>query len=130
MHKLLARQIKRVLKGRADLIPREFLEAVSDAYEQADEDRNLLERAMELTSEELLERHEALNRSLALVRATLESTDDGLLVVGRSGGIRSFNQRFVEIWKHPPEILESRDMSAIMDFLRSRGEDKQGFDRI
>lgn len=67
MHKLLARQLKRYL-GEGARIPPEWqtlLQAVNEAYEQADSDRLLLERSMELTSQELLQRHDALQQELA-----------------------------------------------------------------
>ncbi|MFO1227841.1 putative bifunctional diguanylate cyclase/phosphodiesterase [Roseateles sp.] len=38
---------------------------------------------------------------LAELRATLESTADGILVTDLSGRVRSFNRRFVQIWELP-----------------------------
>ena len=60
MHKLLARQLKRIV-GAHDLPDayHPLLEAVSQAYEQADTDRRLLERSLELMSQELMERNRA-----------------------------------------------------------------------
>ena len=64
MHKLLARQLKRFLKIESlDQSPPEWrplLEAINQAYEQADADRVLLEHSLEVTSQELLERYERL----------------------------------------------------------------------
>ena len=134
MHKLLARQIRRVLKGSTEGIPPEFLAAVDAAYAQADEDRVLLERAMELTSEELLERNEALGHWLSLMRATLESTDDGLLVLGTSGRVRTFNARLCEIFGIPADDLERERAlppelgSSCWQLLRLRVEDTAVFD--
>ena len=65
MHKLLERQVKRLLGGDPSSLPDGFLEAVDQAYRQADEDRVLLERSMELASQELLERYEELRREVA-----------------------------------------------------------------
>lgn len=70
MHKLLLRQLKR--RGLTpDKLPEEMqvvLAAVSEAYEQSDHDRTLLERSLELTSQELL----AANAELRQDRADLE----------------------------------------------------------
>lgn len=41
----------------------------------------------------------ARDRSLALMRATLESTADGILVVNAHGRIDTFNQNFAEMWR-------------------------------
>jgi signal transduction histidine kinase len=61
MHKLLARQVRRHF-GTAGPPPEldAFLRAVSASYEEADVDRRLVERSLELTSQELLQRNAAL----------------------------------------------------------------------
>jgi PAS domain S-box-containing protein len=63
----------------------------------------------------------------SLLRATLEATTDGILVVDNGGRIVDYNGRFVELWKIPPEIMESRDdaraIGAAIDQLR----DPDGF---
>ena len=43
--------------------------------------------------------------STSLLRATIESTADGLLVVDRAGRIVLYNERFREIWSIPPDVL-------------------------
>ncbi|HVS53354.1 MAG TPA: ATP-binding protein [Opitutaceae bacterium] len=50
-----------------------------------------------------------LQRSVSLVRSTLESTADGILVVDRVGRIVSYNKRFVALWHVPKEVLEKAD---------------------
>jgi signal transduction histidine kinase/DNA-binding NarL/FixJ family response regulator len=68
MHRLLERQIRRHLEPGAQISPQlqALIEAVSAAYEQADSDRALLERSLELNSKELLDRNrQLLNASLA-----------------------------------------------------------------
>jgi PAS domain S-box-containing protein len=66
MHRLLKRQIKRHLGE--DFVPtpgwQKFFDVISAAYEQADLDRQMLERSLELTSEELTERNQQLQRDL------------------------------------------------------------------
>ncbi|HEX6964215.1 MAG TPA: ATP-binding protein [Gemmatimonadaceae bacterium] len=77
---------------------------------------------------EIAERKElgqALERSISLVRATLDSTTDGILSVDRSGKITSCNARFLEMWRIPQEVAASRDdaqlLAAVVDQLRSPG---------
>ena len=69
MHKLLLRQLKRYLSAeRVDTLPpawQPFVQAVDAAYTQADADRKLLERAIELSSSEMQERYETLLKEIA-----------------------------------------------------------------
>jgi two-component system cell cycle sensor histidine kinase/response regulator CckA len=62
MHRLLERQLRRVFGSveAAATLPAELLTAVDRAYQQADEDRLLLERSLDLTSQELLDRNRQL----------------------------------------------------------------------
>ena len=48
----------------------------------------------------------ALKRSASLLRASLEATDDGIVVVDNTGRIESFNNRFAELWHLPLEMME------------------------
>lgn len=135
MHKLLERQLKRLLHG-ADAPPTpaawdDFLARVDAAYVQADEDRGLLERSLELTSQELLERQARLSaellerakaeedarRALSVVSATLESTDDGILVVDAAGRMTHLNQRFLDLWRIPPDVAASGDDHRALGFV-------------
>ena len=52
--------------------------------------------------------HEA-NRTFSLLRATLESTADGILVVDLKGKILSFNQKMSDLWGIAPEVFASGD---------------------
>ena len=48
-------------------------------------------------------------RSLSLLRATLESTADGILVVDLEGKILSFNQKMADMWEIPAEVFACGD---------------------
>ncbi|HEX7493869.1 MAG TPA: PAS domain S-box protein, partial [Bacteroidales bacterium] len=55
-----------------------------------------------------------LENSVSLLKATLESTEDGLLVVDTSGRIVQYNKKFTEMWKIPDQILaEKKDFDAL-----------------
>jgi diguanylate cyclase (GGDEF)-like protein/PAS domain S-box-containing protein len=71
-HRLLERQLRKHLPG--DVAPEleRLLQAVSDAYEQQEQERQLVERAMELSSTELFERHRALAAAQDLLLAEIE----------------------------------------------------------
>lgn len=59
-----------------------------------------------LAAKEALEKMTAeLALSLSLMRATLESTTDGILVVDQNGHVTDFNERFLQIWQLPREMI-------------------------
>ncbi len=56
-------------------------------------------------------------QSLSRLKATLESTADGILVVDLGGRIVDFNQQFAEIWKLPPNLAaQGRKVDLIAAF--------------
>ena len=57
----------------------------------------------DVTERERAERER--EESLSLLRATLEATADGVLVVDREGKIVSYNRKFVEMWGLPDSIV-------------------------
>jgi signal transduction histidine kinase len=58
-----------------------------------------------------------LEKTVSLLRGTLESTADGILVVNNEGKIESFNQRFIELWRIPESIIASRDDNRALAFV-------------
>ena len=68
--------------------------------------------------EDITQRREAeaeASRSLSLLRATLESTADGILVVDLNGKILSFNQKMADMWEIPAEIFACGDDQRAID---------------
>ncbi len=51
-------------------------------------------------------RTEELARLVALTRATLESTTDGILVTDGQGLVTDYNQKFAEMWHLPREVMK------------------------
>ncbi|MCU6434417.1 EAL domain-containing protein [Undibacterium sp. Jales W-56] len=58
-----------------------------------------------------------LEKLIAELRATLESTADGILVTDLEGGIRSYNHLFAKLWTLPDELLTQRDDPAIYAWM-------------
>ena len=63
----------------------------------------------------------ALTRSVSMLRATLESTADGILVVDRQGRIVEYNQRFAQMWQMSPDLIVARREH---DFLTSSHDEQ------
>lgn len=70
---------------------------------------------------------EQLEERMSELRATLESTGDGILVIGLSGAIRHFNRRFVELWNVPRELVEARDDIAVFAHLMACVQDEAAY---
>jgi diguanylate cyclase (GGDEF)-like protein/PAS domain S-box-containing protein len=58
-----------------------------------------------------------LEKSVSLLRATFESTADGILVVDQQGRIASFNRKFLDLWRIPKSVVSSRDDSQALSFV-------------
>jgi len=133
LHSLLQRQINRFLDGQTAM-PEGlslFLAAVDDAYESNDADRLLIERSLDLMSKELTERNAELRNELverqraeaqlesllSLLGTTLESTADGILALNKEVMAMRFNQRFIEMWGVPDEILAFWNHASLMQHV-------------
>lgn len=129
IHSLLKRQLKKYLSGSfsdpEDL--QAIFAAINNAYIQSDIDRNMLERSLDLSSQELLIANEELKKTLSLLNATIESTRDGILVTDLKGTITSFNKNFLDMWHIPLYIIESRDDSKALGFVLDQLRDPDGF---
>lgn len=87
-HSLLRRQLKRHFGG-LEAVPdewQEFLDRVDRAYREFDRDREMLERAMELSSEELMQANSQLRGLLqAFPDLVFRVTGDGTILDVRTG---------------------------------------------
>ncbi len=82
--------------------------------------RKRAEQELLAAKQELERKTDELAHSLAMVRATLESTTDGILVTDYEGRVISFNQQFAEMWRLPHEILVTGSHQKLQDVTSSR----------
>jgi diguanylate cyclase (GGDEF)-like protein len=75
----------------------------------------------------LTRRTEDLLRTASLLGATLESTADGILAADGMGHITLFNRRFVELWRIPKDIAESRDDDRALAHMVKQLRDPEAF---
>ncbi len=69
----------------------------------------------------------ALRESEGVLRATLESTADGILVIGEDGKMVDANSRFAEMWQIPQPVLDSRDDETLLAFVSDQLQDSESF---
>lgn len=78
-----------------------------------------------LNQNEILEKNTELEKSLSLLRATLESTADGIMMVNGHGAVVDWNQKFVEMWRIPSHLLECGKESMSFDYILEQLIDPQ-----
>lgn len=80
---------------------------VLEARQRADDELLQTKQALERKSVELSE-------SVAMLRATLDSTTDGILVTTPEGRISAYNRRFVEMWNLADELPGRSDHHTLI----------------
>lgn len=100
---------------RADGTPLWALLATNPIHGEAGRYLGALAMVSDVTDRRQAEENRQL--SVSLLRATLESTADGLLVVDRAGKIVHFNHRFAQLWRIPETILAARDDQQALAFV-------------
>jgi signal transduction histidine kinase len=132
-HPLLDRLLRRagVAAGAAPSgeVWQGLVPSIAQAFITADIDRRMLERSMDVCSQEMQGLYQELQRrseselaaertrvaeSLAVLRATLESTNQGIVVVDRQRRVIASNTKYLEIFSVPPEIAACGDQAAIL----------------
>lgn len=129
VHSLLRRQLRRFGVSDADA-PRAWaglLVAVEEAYEEFEADRMMLERSLDLSSQELMTANLELSGSRELLSATLESTADGILVVDSGGAVQYSNVRFADLWRIPRDLLDARDDGVLLQYVLDQLIDPEAF---
>ncbi len=89
--------------------------------------RRRAEQELLEAKQELERKTKELAHSLAMMRATLESTTDGILVTDYDGQVTGYNQQFVEMWRLPPEVLRAGSHQRPRDVASSQVADPGSF---
>ena len=74
-------------------------QSISLLRRRAEQELVQAKQALELKTEELAQ-------SVAILRATLDATTDGIIVVDEKGNMIDYNEQFVRMWQFPPGLLE------------------------
>jgi PAS domain S-box-containing protein len=81
--------------------------------QQSREYANRLEKQIE-------ERTNLLQESISEIRATLESSADGILVVSNDGNIVDYNTRFVHMWEIPADVLKPKKFYLVTKAMQNK----------
>ncbi len=85
----------------------------------------LLVQARNVEEERKVE--DVLEQTLSQLRATLESTASGILVIDGQGRIASMNRLFSRMWDIPEDLLLAHDDEGVFEFMASRVVDAETF---
>ncbi|WP_198013573.1 sensor histidine kinase [Crinalium epipsammum] len=105
-------------------------QAKAELETKVQERTTALSSAIAQLQQQITERLDAqaeLEQSLSLLRATLESTTDGIIVVDLLGKVRSFNQKLIEMWCIPESLILSPDDEQTLAFALDPLKNAQKF---
>lgn len=81
-----------------------------------------------IRANETLERRTAeLAHSLSVMRATFDSTWDGILVTADDGGVTGYNQQFIGMWRIPGDRMAFADHASFAAYASEQSADAHRF---
>ena len=125
LHPMLAQLLRRIGTSEQEAPPldrwRELLGLMSQVCYEADRDRDTLERSIEVSSRDMQRLFQDLKRRTeseraeqeAIMRATLESAIEGILVVDNDRRVIAANKRFAEMLRLPDAVMATRDQRQV-----------------
>lgn len=63
---------------------------------------------------------EELQKNVSLLTSTFEATAEGILVIDLNDKIVTYNKQFVEMWRVPDEIINSKNNEKLVNFVSSQ----------
>ena len=122
LHSLLQRQLKRafISADEAETEWRDFIATVNTAYHQFDADRRMLERSLELTSQELIEANSAMR---AVFERLVHSSVDGIFAFDTSFCYTVWNPGMERISGQPASAVIGHGAFELFPHLTQNGEE-------
>jgi PAS domain S-box-containing protein len=90
------------------------------ARRRAEQELVHAKEALELKTEELAQ-------SLSMMRATLESTTDSIVVTDEAGKVTDFNEKYLKMWRLTREIMSSPVHSQLLEIISQEFDDARQF---
>ncbi|MGA8657556.1 MAG: PAS domain S-box protein [Chthoniobacterales bacterium] len=89
--------------------------------------RQRAEQEIRRANEVLERRTRELDQALVIMRATLESTTDAILVIDEKGKVTDFNENYIDMWKIPREVLEGGMAGEVRELASRNFAEPQRF---
>jgi PAS domain S-box-containing protein len=91
------------------------------------EDKSKEELIEELKRRDRLSQQQSINDNETVLKAILESTADGIIVLDHSSKILHINKRFIQLWKIPDELLDEQDARNLAEQVKDQLVDPERF---
>lgn len=76
------------------------------------------------------EKTASLQQSFAVTRGTLESSNEGVLVVSDVNSLIDYNQKLLDLWDIPESLVTTRDAHLLLNHILDKVEEKNNFSQI
>ncbi len=123
MHPLLERQLEKVKKEGGEIDLSRFLSLIEEAYTEADKERRMTDRSVELMSHEMMELNTSLRHQAQRMETIFDAVADGIIALEKSGKIISFNKAAELIFLYKSEEIVGKCINLLMPALSSCSED-------
>jgi signal transduction histidine kinase/ActR/RegA family two-component response regulator len=89
--------------------------------------RQRAEQELVRAKEALVRKTQELAHSLSIMRATLDSTWDGILVTDDDGCITGYNLTYINMWRIPVETVRSGNHRSLLPLIAAQSSDPSQF---
>jgi PAS domain S-box-containing protein len=89
--------------------------------------RERAEHELKQAKKELEEKAKKLDHSLSILRATIETTADGILVTDEDGVVLRFNELYLEMWQIPKDVTNLSQHRQLLKYCCRYLKDPQRF---
>ncbi|MBI2792413.1 MAG: EAL domain-containing protein [Gammaproteobacteria bacterium] len=76
-----------------------------------------LKHRAEFLEKTVEQRTQSLQESLSLIRSTIESSTDGILIVSNLGKIVDYNASFLSMWNIPESAIQTKEDAILLEYV-------------
>ncbi len=69
----------------------------------------------------------SVDSARAYLKVALDASDEGILMVAADGRLLSVNQRFIDLWRMPPQLVDAGHDDALLAYVRDQLVDPDSF---
>jgi diguanylate cyclase (GGDEF)-like protein len=113
-----------ILKKPFDNISvRQLACALTTKWQLSGESRNYTNRLQQQVDDKTL----SLQKSLALIKSTFESSSDGIIVISNDGTIIDYNNKLISMLQIPQDVINSKREESFINYLKTQLKEPEEF---